>query len=271
MLSDRQLAELAHQLAAVPGVAGVALGGSRARGDAHPDSDVDLGLYYRPPLDVAGLRALARAVAGPEAELTDPGAWGPEVDGGGWLRLDGVAVDWLYRDLDRVHRSWAAAREGRLEFAFQVGHPFGVPSTWYAGEIATAVLLADPTGELTELHRTAQAYPPALAEAFVARLAEADFLLSAVVKAASRGDTAYVAGVLFRVVELCAYALHGRAGRWLLNEKGAVAAAGRLPFAPPDFAERAPAVLAALGRKPAELLAAVTAAQQLVAAVRAVV
>ena len=99
--------------------------------------------------------------------------------------------------------------------------------------------------------------------------AEADFLLGVAAKATGRGDTTYVGGCLFRVVGLCAHALHGSARRWLVNEKGAVAAAGRLPRAPAGFAERAHAVLAALGRSPAELATALAAARDLVAAVTA--
>ncbi|HKF86784.1 MAG TPA: hypothetical protein VKB85_01765, partial [Propionibacteriaceae bacterium] len=83
-----------------------------------------------------------------------------------------------------------------------------------------------------------------------------------------RGDTVYVAGCLFRVVELCAYALHGRAGRWLINEKGAVASAGRLPQAPADFVDRANGVLAHLGAESEDLAAAITRAAQLFADVR---
>lgn len=59
MLTDARLREVADQLLEVPGVAAVMLGGSRARGAEKPDSDVDLGLYYRPPLDVDKLQALA--------------------------------------------------------------------------------------------------------------------------------------------------------------------------------------------------------------------
>src|SRR3712207_8687536 len=44
-----------------------------------------------------------------EAVVTAPGGWGPWVDGGGWLTIDGSAVDWIYRDLDRVERSWEDA------------------------------------------------------------------------------------------------------------------------------------------------------------------
>ncbi|HSU36317.1 MAG TPA: nucleotidyltransferase domain-containing protein [Propionibacteriaceae bacterium] len=63
MLDDGALRALAERLVAVPGLLGVMLGGSRARGDHATDSDVDLGLYYRPPLDTIALRELARSVA----------------------------------------------------------------------------------------------------------------------------------------------------------------------------------------------------------------
>lgn len=268
MLSEDQLRRLSQRLVAIPGVTGVMLGGSRARGEYTADSDVDLGLYYRPPLDVAGLGKLAREVAGPQAKVTELGAWGPWVDGGAWLTIADTAVDWLYRDLDRVHLSCQDALQGRVDFHFQVGHPMGVLGTSYAGEIALGVLQADPSGELLALQRQVATYPTALGEALVAKLWEADFILDGLPKPASRGDTVYVAGCLFRVVELCAYALHGRAGRWLINEKGAVALAGRLPQAPADFVRRANDVLAHLGTTSDEMAVAITSAADLLADVR---
>jgi len=268
VLIEDQLLGLAERLVAVRGITGVMLGGSRARGEHTADSDVDLGLYYRPPLDVAGLRDLAREVSGSPAEVTEPGEWGPWVDGGGWLRIADTAVDWLYRDLRRVHLSCQKAREGRVDFHFQVAHPMGVLETSYAGEVALGVVLADPSGELSALKQQVATYPTALGDALVARLWEAGFILDALPKAASRGDTVYVAGCLFRVVELCVYALHGRAGRWLINEKGAVASAGRLPQAPTDFVRRANDVLAHLGAESHELSAAITRAADLLIDVR---
>lgn len=259
VLSDELLRGLAERLVGVPGMVGVLLGGSRARGDHTPESDVDLGLYYRPPLDVAALGGLAREVAGPDAEVTQPGAWGPWVDGGGWLRINGTAVDWIYRDADRVRTACRDAQQGRFSFHAQVGHPLGVPDFAYAGEVALGVVLADPSGELAVLRREVAEYPPALGEALVAGLWEAGFCLDIAGKALSRADTTYVAGCLFRAVGLCAHALHGRAGRWLVNEKGAVAAAGRLPGAPADFAARAHGMLAHLGSTPEDLTAAVAA------------
>jgi predicted nucleotidyltransferase len=269
MLDDARLHEMAQGLTAVPGVVGVVLGGSRARGEHAPDSDVDLGLYYRPPLDVAALRDLAQEVTGAPVAATEPGAWGPWVDGGAWLTIDGTAVDWLYRDLDRVRRSWQDAREGRFAFHAQVGHPLGVPDFAYAGELALGLVLADPSGELAALQRQAADYPPALRTAVVDRLWEAGFSLDNARKAASRADTTYVAGCLFRTVELCAHAVHASAGRWLVNEKGAVASAGRLPTAPEDFTRRAHGVLAHLGEDPTRVRAAITAASALLDDVRA--
>ena len=38
---------ISGHLAQIEGVEAVALGGSWARGAAHPDSDVDIGIYYR--------------------------------------------------------------------------------------------------------------------------------------------------------------------------------------------------------------------------------
>lgn len=263
MLSDVRLRSLAEQLAEVRGIGAVALGGSRARGEHTAGSDVDLGLYYRPPLDVRALEALAKQVAAADARVTAPGDWGPWVDGGAWLRIDGVAVDWLYRDLDRVQRSIIDAREGRFAWHFQVGHPLGVPDFLYAGEVALAKVLVDPSGDLRALQEAARTYPPKLRDAVVSGLWEAGFSLQNGQKAVSRSDSAYVCGCLFRAILLCAHALHANAGRWLINEKGAVSAAGQLPGSPRDFAARAQAICAGTGTSGNDLGATLAAARRL--------
>ncbi|AGZ46060.1 nucleotidyltransferase domain-containing protein [Actinoplanes friuliensis] len=263
-LSDERLHELAEGLVRVPGVTGVVLGGSRARGTHTPESDTDLGVYYRKPLDVAALGALAVEFGGPAAQVTEPGGWGPWVDGGGWLTIDGGAVDWIYREVGRVEQSCTDAEAGRYTFHSQTGHPLGVPDFAYAGELALGVILADPSGELAALRARAGVYPPALRDSLIAGLWEADFLLGLGRKAVTRADSAYLAGCLFRVAGVCAHALHGAAGRWLINEKGAVAAAAALPGAPPRFKERLDAVFAGLDGDPVHLVAALDAAQDLV-------
>lgn len=260
-----RLVEIADRLVEAGGIVGVCLGGSRARGTHSPDSDYDLGLYYRPPLDTAALRLLAAELTGEPVEVTEPGGWGPWVDGGAWLTVDGHRVDWIYRDLDRVHRVWRECRAGRFEIGAQPGHPLGVYSHAYAGELALGRVLADPGGELLALQEQTRRYPEPLREALVENaLWEAPFILACARKGGARGDAFYVAGCLFRAVGLLAHALHAHARRWLLNEKGAVRAAGELDGAPADFADRAHRLFSALGTTPATLAAALDEADRLV-------
>lgn len=148
MMLDEWLTNLAWQLNQVDGLVGVMLGGSRARGDHTAASDFDIGLYYRPPLDTATLGRHARRVGGLAAEVSEPGEWGPWVDGGAWLNVDGNSVDWIYRDVNRVQTSWEHAQRGKFNFNAQIGHPLGVPDFAYAGEVALGVVLEDPSGQL---------------------------------------------------------------------------------------------------------------------------
>jgi hypothetical protein len=203
-------------------------------------------------------------VAGASAVVTAPGGWGPWVDGGGWLRIDGDPVDWIYRDLDRVLTARAGVEQGRYSFHQQAGHPLGFCDLAYVGELALGRILADPTGELAEVRARALDYPPKLAEALVAGLWEGDFVVALARKAVSRADSAYVAGCLFRLAGVCAHALHGAARRWLINEKGAVAAAAALPGAPERFRERVDQMFAAVDGDPLHLTAAIDTAADLV-------
>ncbi|MDF2509525.1 MAG: nucleotidyltransferase protein [Microbacterium sp.] len=169
---------MAGELVAVSGVGAVALGGSRARGTHRPDSDVDLGLYYdRGLLDVDAFAALARRWAGRPVDIAPPGGWGPWVDGGGWLSVEGVDVDWILRDVDRVREQCHRARAGEFVFFAQPGHPFGFLDVAYAGEVANAMPLEDPAGILAELNALLTPFPAVLQSAFLRNLWQVDFLL----------------------------------------------------------------------------------------------
>ncbi|MFC8723257.1 nucleotidyltransferase domain-containing protein [Kitasatospora sp. NPDC057198] len=262
---------MAGRLVRIGGIVGVCLGGSRARGTHTPDSDYDLGLYYRPgALDTGALRELAADLCGRPVEVAEPGGWGPWVDGGAWLDIGPARVDWLYRDVQRVRHYAAEARHGRYESGQQPGHPYGVPSYAYLGELALARVLADPTGELSALRGEVECFPVELAARLEADAAwEAPFALVNARKGAKRGDAGYVAGCLFRAVGLLVHALHARAGQWVVNEKGAIASAGRLPCAPPEFERRAQELFRFAGTDPAALAAALDAADALTAEVLA--
>ncbi|MGD0437092.1 MAG: nucleotidyltransferase domain-containing protein [Bryobacteraceae bacterium] len=78
------LEQVADHLGAIPNVAAVVLGGSYAREFARPDSDLDIGIYYRQaaPFPVERIRDLARQFsrAGAEPSVTELYEWGPWVN-----------------------------------------------------------------------------------------------------------------------------------------------------------------------------------------------
>lgn len=254
---------MAAALVQVGGVVAVSLGGSRARGEHRPDSDWDIGIYYREPLDVPALEELAAGLTGGPAPVAAPGGWGPWVNGGAWLLVGDDHVDWILRDFDRVRRVWADCQAGRYEVGYQNGHPLGFWSPSYAGEVALGRVLADPGGELTALRSQAATYPESLHAALMRVTSQAEFTVQHAFKPAARGDVLYVSLCLSRAVGLLVQALFAANRRWCLNEKGALDVAAHLPFAPPAFADRARALLGSPGTTPATLTTAVTAAAAL--------
>jgi predicted nucleotidyltransferase len=125
------VARLAGELAGLPGAVAVALGGSRATGAHRPDSDWDLGLYYRSSFEPAELRRL-----GHEGQVSELGEWGPIVNGGAWLSVGGIPVDVLFRDLDTIERWIEQAEQGRFEILTQNGYLAGAPTYVPVGELA---------------------------------------------------------------------------------------------------------------------------------------
>ncbi|GHA87954.1 MULTISPECIES: nucleotidyltransferase domain-containing protein [Streptomyces] len=251
------LAAMASRLTALPGVRAVVLGGSRARGTHRPDSDWDLGVYYRGTPDLAALAALGAEVQGSPVDVAGPGGWGPWVNGGAWLTVDGVPVDWILRDLDRVESVWADCREGRFDVGVQAGHPLGFWSPCYVGEVALGQVLHDPYGELARLRTAARTYPEPLRKALADAAWEAEFSVTGARKSAPAGDTLHVALCLSRAFGILAQSLHAHHRTWCLNEKGAVAAAAALPDTPADFADRVSRSLRALDAAAVDVAAGV--------------
>lgn len=263
---------ISSHLVQIAGVEAVALGGSWARGEAHPNSDVDLGIYYRSgnPPQIEELRLLARELDDrhPEEALTDFGGWGPWIDGGGWLKIEGRSVDWLYRDLDLVERTIEECRAGRPSSHYQPGHPHGFHTHIYLGEIHHCRPLQDPKSTLQSLKHLADPYPPRLKRTIVQKqLWEARFALDTCRKSAARGDAFYVAGCLFRCAACLTQALFALNERYVINEKGSVEAAGLLPVSPAHFRETINTVLAYPGERPDQLQDSVGRLESLLEAV----
>jgi len=249
------LGRVVRALGGVPGIRAIVLGGSRARGEAGPSSDYDIGLYYEAdsPIDTGRLAKAAMLLPGAaSSSVTAVGEWGAWINGGAWLTVDGRRVDFLYRDLGKVRAVIEACHAGRIDRAYQPGHPHAFVSAIYMGEVAFAHVLWDPDQVLASLQRRCTPYTPALAEALIRTfLWEAKFAIENALHGRGRDDPAYVAGCGFRAVACLNQSLFALNGVYLLNEKGATQAAEKLPRRPPDYAARVgQAIVAGAGGLP---------------------
>lgn len=242
------IAKIIEQLRSVKGVQAIVLGGSRARGTAHEHSDVDIGIYYdgNAGLDIEGIRAAA-AVLDDERRadiITGIGDWGPWINGGGWLRIDDLPVDFLYRDLRKVSHVIDQCLSGAITVDYQPGHPHGFVNSVYAAEAALCRILWDPQGLIGEQKTRMMPYPAAMREGILRTfLWEAEFSLDGAHKGIPKQDLSYIAGHCFRTVSCINQVLFAINDTYWMNEKGATAIADELAIAPPLYARRVNGVI----------------------------
>ena len=246
------LERVSPALAVVPGVVAVALGGSRVTGAAHASSDYDVGLYFseRAGLDVERLLKVVKGLVDePDAaRVTEIGGWGPWIVGGGWLRIAAKKVDLLYRPIESVEKVIRDCRDGRVSMDYQPGHPHGFCSAIWMGEVALCQALSNSEGALARLKAMTTPYPDPLREALIRRFQwEILFAIENAETAVPKGDQAYIAGCAFRSLACAAQVLFAVNRRYLVNEKGALAAAARMPLTIGDLSERARTVWQAVG------------------------
>jgi Nucleotidyltransferase domain len=270
------LLPLIEDLKTVPGVRAIVLGGSHARGSGDASSDTDLGIYYDPesPLDTTALNLVAsRHDDRKESGLvTSIGGWGPWINGGGWLRIDGSAIDLLYRDTSRVGSVIDNCIAGTIEVAYQPGHPLGFLSSIYTAEVAVCQALWDPTGWVASSKNLLIDYPEALRRELVRRFGfEAGFCLLIAEKPVRRADVTYVAGCVFRAVSCVLVVLFALNREYWLNETGALRLAGRFRIVPPEFCERVEAIWRSVVKDSDALASALTMIRALNDEVKALV
>jgi predicted nucleotidyltransferase len=232
------VATLAAELAGLAASAAVVLGGSRANDMHRPDSDWDLGVYYRGALDPGDVRRL-----GYPGYVSELGEWGPIMNGGAWLTIEDTPIDVLFRDLDVVEGWLADAEHGRFDVLVQNGYIVGAPTYLPVGELAINRPLS---GELPRPE-----YPEPLATRAAERWhGRASVSLMFAETHADAGDSTCCAGMLADAVLSAAHARLAERREWVLNEKRLVERAGLLDVQP---------LLAAAGATSAELAATVAA------------
>lgn len=211
------VATLAAGLAGLAGTVAVVLGGSRATATHRTDSDWDLGVYYRDseqPLDPGAVRRL-----GHPGYVSELGEWGPIVNGGAWLTIDGTPVDVLFRDLDTVERWLGEAQQGRFDVLSQNGYVVGAPTYLPVGELAVCRPIA---GELPRPR-----FPEPLARSAATRwMGRARVALMFAQTHALAEDAVCCAGMLAQATLCAAHARLAERHAWVLNEKRLVHRAG---------------------------------------------
>lgn len=223
------LDKLVTALSRVPGVSAIALGGSHSRNEADEKSDYDIGVYYNQDIDLIVLENSLKALDDQHRDniLNPPGEWGPWINGGSWLTVDGIPVDILLRDVKHVESVLNDCVLGKITVDYQCGHPFGFTNTIYAAETHYCKTLwqnkAMSLDQLKALLHSKGEYSPLMREAVIKKfLWEAGFSIACSRKAAFRGDINYTMGSVFRAVGSWVEVLYALNNVYLMNEKGSL-------------------------------------------------
>ena len=251
---DLILERVTAALRGLPFLRAVVLGGSRATKSDAASSDYDIGIYYdRQTIDYAALNAAAKALDDAHRDnlVCEEGGWGAWVNCGGWLKINGCAVDLILRDWARVKGILRTTEQGLFSCHYQTGHPHAFPDLLYRGELACCrpLWIRDP--EFAAAKAQAERYPAALKKALIDFFGfEAGFCALFVEKYAVSGDLYYLTGHLFRAVSALNQLLFAQNEVWLLNEKKAVLRAQALPLKPADYRARVEALFCTLPADP---------------------
>ncbi len=190
---------------------------------------------------------------------------GPWINGGGWLTIQGMAVDLLYRDMEQVAACITACCAGQVTIVYQVGHPYGFCNSIYMAEVALGRSLWDPQGRLQALQDQTRIYPLLLQQTIVQKfLWEAEFCLRIARKSISRMDVTYAAGCCFRGVMCLMQVLFSLNEQYWMNEKGSVALASTFPLCPNQLKTRVEAMFAGLAAEETAIATAINQLQRLI-------
>ena len=245
------LDQIVSALRGVPNLEAIALGGSHARGTHRPDSDLDIGLYYREasPFAIDDIRLIAKTLsASGNPTVTGFCEWGPFVNGGVWIDNRSCKIDFLYRNLEQLERTIADSEAGRWDHHFDQQPPFGFRSVTTLGEILHCQPLYDPEDVLAGLKSRVATFPPALKSHIVqSTLWAAEFSFLFAEGFARDGDVPNTVACMTRIFHYLVHALFALNECYLVNDKRVAQVIAGFAHCPPDFYARASAILGQAG------------------------
>ena len=137
----------------------------------------------------------------------------------GWLTIDGVKVDLIYRSLDDVLHWTSEAEHGRFEIQREVGYVAGIATYVLAGELALGEVLSGVLPRPSYPDRLRATAPPLWYRLAAGTLHYADVH-------ARRGDDVASVANLGQALLCAAQGRLAAAGEWALNEKRIIERAG---------------------------------------------
>jgi predicted nucleotidyltransferase len=254
MTVENIINEIAKELSELPGVVGVVLGGSRARGNHHATSDIDIGIYYNESagFNVSDVSTVATKFDDEHREnlVTNIGEWGPWINGGGWLIVQGYHVDFLFRDINRVEQVIEEGLAGNVSTHYHTGHPHAFLNVMYMGEVSICKILADKTNRIAELKSKTIPYPKSLKDAIIGYfMFEASFSLMFAKDNVDKDDLSYVMGHCFRTISCLNQVLFALNEEYCINEKKAVRLIDGFKTKPQDYKKRIDEIITLLSPK----------------------
>lgn len=271
MQHELLLQRIVEELKRVQGVRTIVLGGSYAAGAQRADSDIDIGLYYEEDLDIAHIRSIAATLNDtPDFTVTELGGWGPWVNGGAWLTIQGQRVDFLYRNIDFVSSTLAECKQGIVRSDYWQQPAYGFHNFMYCAETAICRPLYDPDAVIERLKAQVVNYPPLLKQSISKTfLWSARFTLDNAYKPATRGEVYLVTGCLARTIHALVLVLYALNETWYLSEKRLAADLATFSIQPENFLARSYALLGATGTTSAQLLKSLATTEALYSEVAA--
>ena len=251
------LRELVSELAHMPCLAAVVLGGSYASGTQREGSDMDVGLYYlaEAPFDIAGIKKVAQNIAVQPPTVTGFYEWGQWVNGGAWIQTKAGKVDFLYRNIHQVEQAIEHAIRGIVEHDYGQQPTHGFYSIIYLAETDICIPLYDPRQHIARLKQLVKTYPPKLKEKVVANaLWSAEFTLAHASTFANYGDVYNTAGCLARISSNLTQALFALNERYFISDKRVMEVTANFAILPSGYIRQITEILAHPGASVEELI-----------------
>jgi predicted nucleotidyltransferase len=253
--AEQVIDRVSSALRDVPGIDAVVIGGSRATGHATPQSDIDIGIYYgaAAPLDMYVLNRVAQQLDDNQrTQLVAPfGAWGPWVNAGAWLVINGLHVDLILRETQRVAQVITECESGRISVHYQPGHPHAYINVMYMGELALCRVLWAANAQVSLLKTRAEHYPDALQRALIDLFGfEARFSCDLATKTIPRDDPYYVVAHCIRAISALHQVIFARNRQYIINEKKAVVRVMQCAIRPHAYQDRVRTIMHTIGISP---------------------